>query len=319
MESDYLMSKWGLKYKGVEILTPEEWNKVVDALEELDSRCVAGANTFLGLADTPDSYTGQANKFVKVKATEDGLEFAEAVGGVTTFLGLTDTPDSYSGQAGKFVRVKTTENGLEFSPISLRFTDLIDVPNSYSGQGGKVVKVKATEDGLEFSAVAGGVSTFLELTDTPDSYSGQGGKVVSVKATEDGLEFTTPTGAGATMIGFGEAGWIIDYGDVQEHQPFSSSKGSSKGMPVPFAGKAKNMLVQIVSNSLDADCYVNLRKNEETMATLTIPSGTTGLVTLDNIDIEYALGDRIDFEVDATSATSGSIDIAGISVKYVPV
>jgi len=32
------MSRWGLTYKGVEILTPEEWNKAVDALEELDSR-----------------------------------------------------------------------------------------------------------------------------------------------------------------------------------------------------------------------------------------------------------------------------------------
>jgi len=32
------MSKWGLAYKGTEILTPEEWNAVVDALEELDKR-----------------------------------------------------------------------------------------------------------------------------------------------------------------------------------------------------------------------------------------------------------------------------------------
>ncbi|RLI87530.1 MAG: hypothetical protein DRP01_01605 [Archaeoglobales archaeon] len=32
------MSKWGLTYKGTEILTPEEWNAVVDALEELDKR-----------------------------------------------------------------------------------------------------------------------------------------------------------------------------------------------------------------------------------------------------------------------------------------
>jgi len=32
------MSKWGLGYKGTEILTPEEWNAVVDALEELNAR-----------------------------------------------------------------------------------------------------------------------------------------------------------------------------------------------------------------------------------------------------------------------------------------
>ncbi|MEM3145534.1 MAG: hypothetical protein QW332_06070 [Thermoproteota archaeon] len=32
------MSKWGLTHKGTEPLTPEEWNLVVDALEELDKR-----------------------------------------------------------------------------------------------------------------------------------------------------------------------------------------------------------------------------------------------------------------------------------------
>ena len=32
------MSKWGLSYKGVEVLSPSEWNAVVDALEELDKR-----------------------------------------------------------------------------------------------------------------------------------------------------------------------------------------------------------------------------------------------------------------------------------------
>ncbi|MEM1540609.1 MAG: hypothetical protein QXJ07_04420 [Candidatus Bathyarchaeia archaeon] len=32
------MSRWGLTYKGVEILTPEEWNNMVAALNDLDSR-----------------------------------------------------------------------------------------------------------------------------------------------------------------------------------------------------------------------------------------------------------------------------------------
>jgi hypothetical protein len=32
------MAKWGLGYKGTEVLTPEEWNLVVDALNELDGR-----------------------------------------------------------------------------------------------------------------------------------------------------------------------------------------------------------------------------------------------------------------------------------------
>ena len=32
------MSRWGLTRKGVEIVEPEEWNAVVDALDELDRR-----------------------------------------------------------------------------------------------------------------------------------------------------------------------------------------------------------------------------------------------------------------------------------------
>jgi len=46
------MSKWQLTYKGTEILTPEEWNRVVDALEELDGRAPVerngGTATFTG-------------------------------------------------------------------------------------------------------------------------------------------------------------------------------------------------------------------------------------------------------------------------------
>ena len=33
------MSRWGLTYKGVEVLAPDDWNSLVDALEELDKRC----------------------------------------------------------------------------------------------------------------------------------------------------------------------------------------------------------------------------------------------------------------------------------------
>lgn len=39
---------------------------------------------FIQLTDTPDDYTGQAGKFVAVKATEDGVEFVDAGGGGLT-------------------------------------------------------------------------------------------------------------------------------------------------------------------------------------------------------------------------------------------
>ncbi|RLI87292.1 MAG: hypothetical protein DRP01_02235 [Archaeoglobales archaeon] len=45
------MSKWNLAYKGTEILTPEEWNHVVDALEELDGRAPVERNGGLAVFD----------------------------------------------------------------------------------------------------------------------------------------------------------------------------------------------------------------------------------------------------------------------------
>ena len=36
------MSRWGLTYKGVEIVSPEEWNILIDALEDLDKRIMCG-------------------------------------------------------------------------------------------------------------------------------------------------------------------------------------------------------------------------------------------------------------------------------------
>jgi hypothetical protein len=42
------MSRWGLTYKGAEILTPAEWNAVIDALNELDSRVVGGRAELTG-------------------------------------------------------------------------------------------------------------------------------------------------------------------------------------------------------------------------------------------------------------------------------
>jgi len=75
---------------------------------------VSVPDQFTDLTDTPSDYTGQGSKVVKVKSTEDGLEFADESGGASSFLDLTDTPSDYTGQAGKVPAVKSTEDGLEF-------------------------------------------------------------------------------------------------------------------------------------------------------------------------------------------------------------
>jgi len=47
-------------------------------------------------------------------------------GGTTTFIGLTDTPTSYTGKAGEILRVNTTPNALEFSGVGIETTLTVD-------------------------------------------------------------------------------------------------------------------------------------------------------------------------------------------------
>ena len=151
-----------------------------------------GASAFTGLSDVPASYSGQANKIVKVKADESGLEYSSA-SAPTVFTGLTDAPASYTGQAGKVPVVNLAETGLEFgSPVS-SYLALNDTPNAYTGQAFRLVSVKGDESGLEFSAAAA-PSTLLGLTDTPDSYASQALKVLRVNAAGTAVEFAIGSG-----------------------------------------------------------------------------------------------------------------------------
>jgi hypothetical protein len=75
----------------------------------------AAATDFRALTDTPDSFTGQALRLLRVNGDEDGLEFFEFSGtSAETFLDLTDTPGSYAGQAGRAVVVNAGATGLGF-------------------------------------------------------------------------------------------------------------------------------------------------------------------------------------------------------------
>jgi Concanavalin A-like lectin/glucanases superfamily/Repeat of unknown function (DUF5907)/Chaperone of endosialidase len=73
-----------------------------------------GSSDFLGLTDTPNTYSGQAGKAVLVNAGATALEFGTPAAGATTFLALSDSPDSYAGQAGKLLAVNSGETGTEF-------------------------------------------------------------------------------------------------------------------------------------------------------------------------------------------------------------
>lgn len=69
-----------------------------------------GSSTFTGLQDTPDSYQGQAGKVIKVKDSEDGLEYGDIQQNQSsfTFTGDTIPPISLNAQIGDTYFQRTT-------------------------------------------------------------------------------------------------------------------------------------------------------------------------------------------------------------------
>lgn len=97
----------------LELLSGDERYKVeiadVVGLQEMLSQLAAiRANGGGGIGKT------QVYNFIR-QAIDEGIITS---GGVTTFTALTDAPNSYVGQAGKFPKVNATEDGLEFATIS---------------------------------------------------------------------------------------------------------------------------------------------------------------------------------------------------------
>ena len=72
---------------------------------------------FIQLVDTPADYTGEANKIVSVKGTEDGVEFITISGGVDTFkakVSANDTTEGYLEEkiiAGDNITVTVLNDG----------------------------------------------------------------------------------------------------------------------------------------------------------------------------------------------------------------
>lgn len=72
-----------------------------------------------GLQLSQEQLQGYLSRLLDAVCTDiTALQNAGGGSGVTTFLGLTDTPSSYSGQAGMAVKVNGAETGLEFGSIA---------------------------------------------------------------------------------------------------------------------------------------------------------------------------------------------------------
>ena len=102
-------------------------------------------------------------------------------GGSTTFLGLTDTPSSYSGQAGKVVKVNSGETALIFedasgmvTPISSAYDSVASMVAATDISNGDTV---ATEG---YYSLSDGGEMLYTVTNTDLSASVDGGSVIAL-------------------------------------------------------------------------------------------------------------------------------------------
>ena len=128
-----------------------------------------GVSTFLELSDTPSSYSGSAQKFVKVNAAGDALEFVS---------GDYDLYDFWTVRGSSDVDIESGDI-VEF----VGGTDITVTQQSITG-GQKFT--------FDYSGSGGGATTFLGLTDTPSSYSGSAEYRVMVNSAGNALEFLAP-------------------------------------------------------------------------------------------------------------------------------
>lgn len=116
--------------------TSAELEELTDGSQTtLHSHAGAGA-TFVDLADTPASYTGQAGKYTKVNVTEDGLEFGTPAGATDKKVGIdsgatpgyigaasndgvlkTSSPITYS-DGGNFITLGIDETAIDHDNLS---------------------------------------------------------------------------------------------------------------------------------------------------------------------------------------------------------
>jgi len=103
----------------------------------IDTPATIPSGRFLDLVDVPASYSGQANKLVRVNGAGTALEFfASPAGFGGAFLNLSDVPASYAGAANKAVAVNSAANGLTFVPSGAQFLTtpvLVYAPPGFSG------------------------------------------------------------------------------------------------------------------------------------------------------------------------------------------
>lgn len=189
------------------------------------------------LTDVSITYSTNAGKFLKVNATEDGIDLGEASdGGADDFLDLTDTPSAYTGEGGKIVAVKSTADGLEFvsapaatngiptggtagqiiekvdgTDYNVQWTDAPAASNGLptGGTAGQVLKkVDATDYNVTWGDESSNATSLLTKAINISDFTGKDGYILAYDETAGEFYLKLDSGGGGGNSGFGEWGFV---------------------------------------------------------------------------------------------------------------
>ena len=290
---------------------------------------------FLSLPDTPNAYTSQAGKSLKVNSGATGLEFESylplAGGTLTGDLALGSNDFTSTGKllynnnyqqssnlpgattyAGTFVYLHNPgaayyahadnqwKRLAEHSELVTTFTGLSQTPNSFAaGDAGKFVKVNSSNTALEFVAVTTGATNFTGLSDTPNSFaSGDAGKFVKVNSSYNALEFVTVLPSFAS----GDAGKFVKVNSSNSALEFISDPGYLTAIDI----------VNDLSPELGGNLNVNNKKITSTGGgDIDIEPNGTGDVLLGNFkfDADQTVGSGQDNYVMTYDHSAGKISL----------
>lgn len=187
------------------------------------------------LNDFSDVYvpTPTDNQFLRYNEANARWE-AATVAVVGTFLGLTDTPPSFTGNESKGLRVNAAGNAIEFFTLNINSLSDVDTTTAAPTDGQVLTWDELAGNWIPESPTGGGASSLNDLTDvdlstpptanqvlafddvsstfkpvdqsggggtTLPSYTGNAGKVLAVNATEDNVEWVDDqTGGGGGAV-----------------------------------------------------------------------------------------------------------------------
>tara|TARA_Y100001963_G_scaffold998_1_gene1447 strand:+ start:6817 stop:9909 length:3093 start_codon:yes stop_codon:yes gene_type:complete len=277
-----------------------------------DIRLIAGTNVIF----SPDTSAGT-------------LTIAATPGGVTTFIGLTDTPGSYTGHGGKLVKVNTTPNGLEFADETTYLLKCTrDADGGSTGTDGDpylfLDASSGTDDSVQIVGASGisvtrnddGQLTIDGSNATGTTYtlpvfgSGNGSSGLRLTGSDSSTDDVNVTGSGGitvigsgtdtlTISGSGVAGTKYDYVLVDHGSSTGSGNGNDSILRLDGATASGNTDddIRLIAGS-------NVTFTPDTGAgTLIISSSGTGSGTT------YDLGTRSTPSIRLTGSDTSTDDI----------